>query len=82
MDIIDSNNYFFTIKYHDENGYVNRNHINYDSAELSELLKTKNGKVDLNGVPMNSSKIDDKYKFEIDHIRYCARKYNQKIKNG
>jgi hypothetical protein len=82
VDIIDANNYFFTIKYHDGNGYVNRNHIKYDPAQLKELMKIKNGMADLNEVPINSTKGDDKYKYEIDHIRYCAGKYSREIKTG
>ncbi len=82
VDIIDANNYFLTIKYHDGNGYVNRNHIKYDPSELKELMKIKNGQVDLSEVPLNSSKVDDRYKYEIDHIRYCAGKYRREIKTG
>jgi len=83
VEITDANNYFFTIKYNDGNGYVNRNHIDYDAAELAELLKIKDGLVDVkNGGPLNLSGVEDKYKFEIDHIRYCLGKYNKKIKRG
>jgi len=82
VDILDANNYFFTIKYHDGNGYVNRKHINYDRDELNELLKVKSGNLDAKGNPMLSPKIDDKYKYEIDHIRYCSRKYYKEIKAG
>ena len=82
VDIINANNYFFTIKYHDGNGYVNRHNIKYDAAELKELMKAKNGQPALSGVPINNSKGDDKYKFEIDHIRYCAKKYSREIKTG
>ena len=82
VDIIDANNYFFTIKYHDGNGYVNRHHIKYNAAELKELMKAKNELPDLREVSRNSSKGDDKYKYEIDHIRYCAGKYSREIKTG
>lgn len=82
VDILDANNYFFTIKYRDGNGYVNRNHIQYDPAELKEFMKAKNGQLDLSEVPMNSSKVDDRYKYEIDHIRYCAGRYRREIRAG
>lgn len=82
VDIKDANSYFFTIKYSDGNGYVNRNHINYNAAELEELLKTKDGMVDVSGDRITHSTIDDKYKYEIDHIRYCAGKYRKEIRSG
>lgn len=83
VDIIDANNYFFTIKYNDGNGFVNRNHVDYDAAELAALLKVKDGLVDVkNGGPINLSGIEDRYKYEIDHIRYSLGKYHRQMKAG
>jgi hypothetical protein len=82
VEIIDGNNYFLTIQYNDGNGYVNRRHIDFDPAELDRLLKSLNGEIDLSQVPLNRSKVGDKYKYEIDHIRYCAGKYRKQVKAG
>ncbi|HEY3370045.1 MAG TPA: hypothetical protein VGK10_04305 [Prolixibacteraceae bacterium] len=82
VDIIDANNYFFTIKYNDGNGYVNRTHIEYDPAELNQLMKIKNGVGDVLDFPGVNSKVDEPYKYEIDHIRYCALKYRNEIMAG
>lgn len=83
VDIIDANNYFFTIKYNDGNGYVNRNHIDYDAAELAELLKLKDGLADLKGGgAIHLSEMENSYKYEIDHIRYSLGKYHRQIKAG
>lgn len=83
VEIVDANNYFFTIKYNDGVGYVNRNHIDYDAAELAELLRVKDGLADLNGGgPISHSEVEDSYKYEIDHIRYSLGKYHRQMKAG
>ena len=84
VDILGANNYFFIINYLDGKGYVNRKHINYDSDQLNELLKanTKKDLVNVKGDSMDSYKFDDKYKIEIDYIRYCAGKYSRKMSAG
>ena len=83
VEITDANNYFFTIKYKDGNGYVNRNHIEYDPGELAELMKANNsGAGWSNGEVIDFSKIEDKYKYEIDHIRYNLGKYHREMKTG
>lgn len=83
VDIIDANNYFFTIRFNDGNGYVNRNHVDYDAGELAELMKAKNGLVDIgkNGL-IDLSNVQDKYKYEIDHIRYSLGRYHKEMKTG
>lgn len=83
VDIIDANNYFFTIRLNDGNGYVNRNHVNYDAGELAELMKAKNGQVDVGkSGAIDLSNVQDKYKYEIDHIRYSLGRYHKEMKTG
>jgi hypothetical protein len=83
VDILDANNYFFTIQYKDGQGYVNRNHIDYDAAELAQLMKVKKGGVDMKyGGEIDLSKIEDRYKYEIDHIRFNLGKYHREMKTG
>jgi len=83
VDIIDANNYFFTIKYNDGNGYVVRNHIEYDPAELSALMKANNGGIELKeGEKIDLSRVEDRYKYEIDHIRYNLGRYHREMKSG
>lgn len=83
VDIIDANSYFFTIRLNDGNGYVNRNHINYDAGELAELMKAKNGQAQVgqHGT-IDLSNVKDKYKYEIDHIRYSLGRYHKEMKTG
>lgn len=52
--------------------------------DLNSILQ-KNS--DISQITMNSqitdiTKIEDKYKYEIDHIRYCAGKYRNEIMTG
>jgi len=49
------------------------------SNQLKEL-PSASGSFKLSGTDI--TKVDDKYKYEIDHIRYCAGKYNQQIMTG
>ncbi|MBV5334367.1 MAG: hypothetical protein JZU49_00995 [Sulfuricurvum sp.] len=98
VEIIDSDDTYFTIKYGEGKAYVIRTDIKFSYADLKELQKSKkeglltdynvsNQQLTLKSTdPMtfkaDLSKIDDKYKYEIDHIRYCAGKYNREIMGG
>lgn len=38
--------------------------------------------VDVNSISTGTSIIDDKYKYEIDHIRYCTGRYRDEVMTG
>lgn len=92
VDIIDANNYFFTILYNGNKTVVNRNKIDFDQTKLNELLKIKTdnelseGKLTLKDIEAqkitDNTRIADNYKYEIDHIRYCTGKYRNEIMTG
>jgi hypothetical protein len=92
VDIIDANQYFFTILYKGNRVVINRKKINYNQSELNDLLKIKtdkelaDGKLTLKDIESqkitDNAMIADNYKYEIDHIRYCTGKYKNEITTG
>ncbi|MDP2059913.1 MAG: hypothetical protein Q8J97_09245 [Flavobacteriaceae bacterium] len=92
VDIIDANKYFFTILYKGNRAVVNLKKIDYNQSELNELLKIKtdkdllDGKLTIKDIEAqkitDNARIADNYKYEIDHIRYCAGKFRNQIMTG
>lgn len=96
--IVDADNDYFTIRHNDGYGYVSRSQIKYSQKEINELLsfrdiepldKTKikpptilNQDYIAKNSVLDLKKIDDPYKLEIDHLRYCLGRYNREVMTG
>ena len=96
--ITDSDLNNFTIRYSDGYGYVSRSKIKYNQWEINELEEYRQKdpfdkskikpptiqekeKIALTST-LDIKKIDDPYKYEIDHIRYCMGRYNSQVMTG
>lgn len=56
---------------------------NYDIKNRTVASKNIEAlKVDVNAISTGTLIIDDKYKYEIDHIRYCTGKYRNEVMTG
>jgi len=93
--IEDATKKYYIIQYEDGHGYVGRFNVKCENKQLKELkifrlnnpLTIKPISKQINDSLLNTETvkintlqmIDDKYKYEIDHIRYCAGRYNKQV---
>lgn len=97
ITIEDANVDYFTFQYKEGDAYIERSSVKFKTEELRELKQTRKQfpfspkPIDLNYILQKNSdisqisditKIEDKYKYEIDYIRYCTGKYRSEIMTG
>lgn len=88
---------YFTIQYKNADAYVDRVSIKFDHEELKKLKQNRKDipyqakevnldylphKKSIQTTPVDIKSINDPYKYEVDHIRYCAGRFNREMMSG